>query len=126
MADGIEKARKHRLPGIIEDIIAQHHGTTMVGSTLFYDKAVTESKERGTIAKEDDFRYPGPRPQTKEAAIILLADSVEAASRSMVAKGCPSSTVWSGISLTCGGSLTGVMAMDTVASFEVVEPSLAL
>jgi len=77
---GIEMARKHKLPQVIEDMIPQHHGTTPIW--FFYRKA-QETEKHGTVA-EDDFRYAGPKPQTKESAIMLLADSVEAAVRSMM------------------------------------------
>ncbi|MDQ0414461.1 putative nucleotidyltransferase with HDIG domain [Mesobacillus stamsii] len=75
--DGAEMLRKHRMPKEIIDIAEQHHGTTLL--KFFYHKA-TKSGHEG---KEEDFRYPGPKPQTKEAAVIGIADSVEAAVRSM-------------------------------------------
>jgi len=77
--DGLEMAAKHRLPKAIQDIISQHHGTTLV--SYFYHKA-KESDGSGNI---DDavYRYDGPKPQTREAAIIMMADSVEAAVRSL-------------------------------------------
>ncbi len=77
--DGLELAREHRLPPPIVDIIAQHHGTTLL--SFFHAKALEMSGEDGV--DETTFRYPGPKPQTKEAALIMLADSVEAASRSL-------------------------------------------
>jgi putative nucleotidyltransferase with HDIG domain len=73
--DGIERARKMKLPRKLIEIIEQHHGTTMM--EMFYKKAVTESKD----ASQDSYRYPGPRPKTKETALVMLADSVEAAAR---------------------------------------------
>jgi len=77
--DGVELARQHRLPEVVIDFIRQHHGTTLV--KYFYHKA----KETGPDENwdEKDFRYPGPKPQSKEAAIVLLADSVEAAARTL-------------------------------------------
>ncbi|MBM3240761.1 HDIG domain-containing protein [Candidatus Poribacteria bacterium] len=78
--NGVKKAQKHRLPKVIEQVISQHHGTTMV--SFFYEKALAEENRK--IVEEEDFRYNGPKPQSKEAAIIMLADSVEAASRSMM------------------------------------------
>jgi cyclic-di-AMP phosphodiesterase PgpH len=75
--DGAEMLKKHRMPKEIVDIAEQHHGTTLL--KFFYHKATTNGKE----AKEEDYRYPGPRAQTKEAAIVGIADSVEAAVRSM-------------------------------------------
>ncbi|WP_053364139.1 HD family phosphohydrolase [Bacillus sp. FJAT-27251] len=76
-ADGAEMLRKHKMPKEIVDIAEQHHGTTLL--KFFYHKA----KQSGSDAKEADFRYPGPKAQTKEIAIIGIADSVEAAVRSM-------------------------------------------
>ncbi len=72
---GVELAQQHKLGDEIMDIIRQHHGTNVI--RYFYEKA----KELGENPKEEDYRYPGPRPQTKEAAIIMLADAVEASSR---------------------------------------------
>ncbi|MCL2184083.1 MAG: HDIG domain-containing protein [Chitinispirillia bacterium] len=77
--DGVELARKHRLPMVIRDMIEQHHGTSSV--SFFYEKALELDPHKQV--QEKDFRYPGPPPQTREAAIIMLADSVEAASRSL-------------------------------------------
>jgi hypothetical protein len=73
--DGIEMAKKMKLPRKIIEVIEQHHGTTMI--EMFYKKASEESKD----ANQDSFRYPGPRPKTKETALVMLADSVEAAAR---------------------------------------------
>ncbi|NLC51272.1 MAG: HD domain-containing protein, partial [Firmicutes bacterium] len=77
--DGYEMAKNAKMPKVITDIIRQHHGTGLV--SFFYQKAL----ESGRYEKvnEEDFRYEGPLPQTKEAAIIMLADSVEAAVRSL-------------------------------------------
>ncbi len=77
--DGLEMAQQEKLPGIILDIIRQHHGTSLI--SYFYHQAVEKEKNEDVI--EDNFRYEGPKPQTKEAAIIMLADSVEAAVRAM-------------------------------------------
>jgi hypothetical protein len=77
--DGVDLAKKHRLPKIIRDMIEQHHGTSSV--SFFYEKALELDPHKQV--QEKDFRYPGPPPQTREAAIIMLADSVEAASRSL-------------------------------------------
>jgi putative nucleotidyltransferase with HDIG domain len=74
--DGVDMAKKMKLPKRLISIIEQHHGTTP--TELFYQKALSESPE----TNQDSFRYPGPKPKTKEAAIIMLADSVEAAARS--------------------------------------------
>ena len=78
LTDSVELGRKHRFPSTVLDIIAQHHGTTSVGVGYFYQQA---TKESDTEVDEASFRYPGPRPRTKEAAIVMLADSVEAAVR---------------------------------------------
>jgi cyclic-di-AMP phosphodiesterase PgpH len=75
--DGAEMLKKHRMPKEIVDIAEQHHGTTLL--KFFYHKAT----KNGQDAKEVDYRYPGPRAQTKESAIVGIADSVEAAVRSM-------------------------------------------
>ena len=77
--DGVEDARAHRLPEAVIDIIQQHHGTSLI--TYFYQKA-KELKPFASIA-EEDYRYQGPRPRTKVAAIVMMADSVEAASRTL-------------------------------------------
>lgn len=77
--DGLELAREYRLPKVIQDIIAQHHGTSLI--TYFYHKALEQC--RSDSVREEDFRYEGPIPQSKEAAIVMLADSVEAAIRSL-------------------------------------------
>lgn len=77
--DGEELAMKYKLPKAIRDIIIQHHGTTLVA--FFYHKA--KQGEKGLEVKESNFRYEGPKPQTREAAVVLLADAVEAAVRSL-------------------------------------------
>lgn len=76
---GLEKARDLGLPLRVTDIISQHHGTGLI--SYFYGKAVEEYGE-GRVNRED-YRYPGPNPETKEAAVVLLADTVEAASRTL-------------------------------------------
>jgi len=75
--DGVEMARKHHLPSVITDFIQTHHGTSLVG--YFYSKALGQDGE----VSELDFRYPGRRPQTKEQGILMVCDSIEAASRSL-------------------------------------------
>ena len=79
--DGAEIGRKDKLPQVILDIIQQHHGTSLM--TFFYMRAAENSTDRDKV-EESSFRYEGPRPHSKEAAIVMLADSVEAAVRSMV------------------------------------------
>ena len=82
--DGADLARQHRLPEPIIDFIEQHHGTTLV--EYFYRRANerNEANPDGTEIDESDFRYPGPKPQSKEAAVLMLADAVESASRALV------------------------------------------
>ena len=75
--DGLQLLREYRLPEEIRQISASHHGTSPV--IFFYNKSLTENGE----ANINDFRYPGPKPQTREEAIVMLADTVEAASRSL-------------------------------------------
>ncbi|MDR1414062.1 MAG: HDIG domain-containing protein [Puniceicoccales bacterium] len=94
--DGVELAKEHKLPPRIIDIIQQHHGTTVI--QYFYEKAKREliaSTDTSNMSEEEihtlitnkvdssTFRYDGPRPRTKENLIVMLADSVEAASRTM-------------------------------------------
>jgi membrane-associated HD superfamily phosphohydrolase len=75
--EGMELARKYKLKRPIREAIEQHHGTDLV--YYFYKLA----KDSGECISEHDFRYPGPRPQTRETAILSLADACEAASRSL-------------------------------------------
>jgi putative nucleotidyltransferase with HDIG domain len=77
--EGLEIARKARLPKLIRDIIPQHHGTGPI--SFFYQKALALDPD--TTLKEHDFSYPGPKPKSKEAGIIMLADSVESATRTL-------------------------------------------
>jgi cyclic-di-AMP phosphodiesterase PgpH len=76
--DGIELGRRHKLPEGIIDMIPQHHGTRLIN--YFFHKAKEQAAELPP-PPEDSFRYPGPKPQTKVAGIIMLADTVEASSR---------------------------------------------
>lgn len=78
--DGLELADQYRLPRPIRDIIAQHHGTSLI--SFFYQQALAGC-EMHTPVLEQQFRYSGPKPQSKEAGIVMLADAVEAASRSL-------------------------------------------
>jgi putative nucleotidyltransferase with HDIG domain len=80
---GIDLARTYKLPPRIISIIPQHHGTGLM--KFFYYKARESAESADGDALEHEFRYPGPRPQTKEAAIIMIADSVEAAARTVKA-----------------------------------------
>ncbi|HIK94715.1 MAG TPA: HDIG domain-containing protein, partial [Planctomycetes bacterium] len=80
--DGAEMAEQHNLPRRLIDFIEQHHGTTLV--EYFYREAANRADEdHRTDADESTFRYPGPRPQSKEAGVMMLADAVESASRTL-------------------------------------------
>lgn len=78
--DGAELAHEHKLPKPVVDLITQHHGTSLV--SFFFGLALENDKNEKTI-NEEDFRYSGPKPQTKEAALVMMADSVEAAVRAL-------------------------------------------
>ncbi len=77
--NGVEIAREHKLGQVIIDTIQQHHGTSLI--SFFYEKAKLLKGE--DAVNIDDFRYPGPRPQTREAGLVMLADVLEAASRTL-------------------------------------------
>ncbi|MDP1560765.1 MAG: HDIG domain-containing protein [Pirellulaceae bacterium] len=79
--DGAEMARQYKLPKPIIDMIEQHHGTTLV--EYFYRQAKNEERRDSGSVEESDFRYPGPKPQSREAAVMMLADACESASRAM-------------------------------------------
>ncbi len=81
--DGVELARQHHLPQSIVDLIEQHHGTTLV--EYFYREATRrcDGDPDAAAVQESAFRYPGPKPQTKEAGILMIADAVESASRTL-------------------------------------------
>lgn len=78
--DGIEMAEAQGIPAILIDMIKQHHGTSLI--EYFYEKAKREAEE-GELVEEAHFRYSGPKPQSKEAAILMLADTIEATSRTL-------------------------------------------
>ncbi|WP_146436831.1 HD family phosphohydrolase [Blastopirellula retiformator] len=83
--DGADLARKHKLPRAIIDFIEQHHGTTLV--EYFYREASRRSESdpsSGEEVDESSYRYPGPKPQTKEAGVMMIADMIESASRTLV------------------------------------------
>ncbi|MBL0713192.1 MAG: HDIG domain-containing protein [Desulfosarcina sp.] len=77
--DGIEMARRYKLGAVITATIQQHHGTSMI--RYFYEKA--KKKAGASAVNMGDYRYPGPKPQTREAGLVMLADAVEAASRTL-------------------------------------------
>ena len=82
--EGMELARQHGLPEKVIDFIPQHHGTNRI--PFFYDKALKQAAARKNpkdTIHEEDFCYPGPKPQTKETAIVMLADLVEASTRTI-------------------------------------------
>ena len=85
--DGSDLARQHRLPQPIIDLIEQHHGTTLV--EYFYGRASQQSQADPDVAEVEEatFRYPGPKPQTKEAGVLMLADAAESACRSLIEPG---------------------------------------
>jgi len=78
--EGLALAKKNKLNPMIADFIPQHHGTSLMH--YFYQKALEDSEDEKGV-KEENYRYPGPKPQRPETAIVLLADSVEAATRSL-------------------------------------------
>jgi putative nucleotidyltransferase with HDIG domain len=82
--DGADLARQHHLPQPIIDFIQQHHGTTLV--EYFYHRANEQSESNPDAGEVDEssYRYPGPKPQSKEAAVMMVADAVESASRALV------------------------------------------
>lgn len=80
--DGADLGRRHGLPQSIIDLIEQHHGTTLV--EYFYSEAARRSeREAAGELDETPFRYPGPKPQTQEAAVLMLADMAESACRTL-------------------------------------------
>jgi hypothetical protein len=88
VSDGVDMLKKQKLPSVIVEIVAQHHGTTLI--RYFYNKALKIAKQEASDAADsiieiplDSYRYPGPKPQSMEAVILLIADSVEAAVRSL-------------------------------------------
>ena len=84
VTDGERIARKHRLPEVIIHFIKSHHGTSV--TRYFYNSAVNQAKEQGKTAQDvrkEDYAYPGPKPHSKEAAILMMADAIEARSRTL-------------------------------------------
>ena len=80
--DGIEMAREYNLPAVLRQFIETHHGTTVI--EYFYSEAKRKSESEGlSMPSESEFRYAGPKPRTKEAAIVMLADTAEGAVRSL-------------------------------------------
>jgi len=82
--DGVDLAQQHNLPRPLIDFVEQHHGTTLV--EYFYHEAakqVDQQPDHKTDAEESSFRYPGPKPQSREAGVLMIADAVESASRTL-------------------------------------------
>ncbi len=79
--DGIEMAKEYGLPAVLRQFIDTHHGTTLI--EYFYNEAKKQQDEKQSELSESEFRYAGPKPRTKEAAIVMLADAVESSLRSM-------------------------------------------
>lgn len=79
--DGLELAREHGLPQVIQDAVSQHHGTRLI--KYFYHRAMEQHDPEATEVTEDKYRYPGPKPQNKVMGVLMLADAVEAASRTL-------------------------------------------
>jgi putative nucleotidyltransferase with HDIG domain len=83
VTDGLELARQWRLPRVVQDAIPQHHGTRLV--SYFWAKAQRHAEEGGPRSGADEgvFRYPGPKPQSREVALVMIADACEASSRAL-------------------------------------------
>lgn len=79
--DGIEIAKEFGLPTVLRQFIETHHGTTLM--EYFYNEARKKQDDRQTTVSESEFRYPGPKPLSKEAAIVMLADAAESAARTL-------------------------------------------
>ncbi|MBF0144887.1 MAG: HDIG domain-containing protein [Magnetococcales bacterium] len=79
--DGLELAKTHKLGGPIIEAILSHHGTSLL--QFFYNKAINQAAKKGEYINPEEFRYPGPKPFSREAGILMLADSVEAAARTL-------------------------------------------
>jgi len=77
VTEGVDMLKQYHFPNAVRDIVQQHQGTTV--KKYFYRQAL----EQGLDVREDDFRYPGPRPRSKEAAIVMMADTVEASTRTL-------------------------------------------
>lgn len=80
--EGLELAREHGLPRVVQDAIGQHHGTRLI--KYFYHRAIEQRESVTGEVTDSKYRYPGPRPQNKVMGILMLADGVEAASRTLV------------------------------------------
>jgi putative nucleotidyltransferase with HDIG domain len=81
VTDGLELAQQYKLPDRIRDFIAEHHGQRIVKG--FYHKAVELAGDEANAVDREKFRYPGPRPRSREAGVVMLADAVESTSRAL-------------------------------------------
>jgi len=81
VVEGLKLAQEYGLPKVVSDFIPMHHGTTRV--EYFYRLALKEAEEKGQKVDESAFRYPGPKPNTKETGILMICEAVEAAVRSI-------------------------------------------
>ncbi len=81
--DGVKLAEEQKLPDPVTRFITEHHGTKLMA--FFYNKALNQAEEKGDPVEESDYRYPGPKPTSKETAILMMSDAVEAASRTLKA-----------------------------------------
>jgi hypothetical protein len=79
--DGMEMAREYNLPKSIRPFIQEHHGTTLV--EYFYHQACNRQEESDGTVSDTEYRYPGPKPRSRETVVVMIADAVESASRSM-------------------------------------------
>jgi hypothetical protein len=80
--DGLELVNQYRLPQAIRDAVEQHHGTRLMN--FFYRRALEQQPKGASAIPESDYRYPGPKPQSRVMGVLMLADGVEAASRTLV------------------------------------------
>ncbi len=83
VTEGLEMARQYRLPKLVADAIPQHHGTRVVGYFFHKARKELEGKEGAPPLDESIYRYPGPKPQFREAALVMIADAVEASTRAL-------------------------------------------
>ena len=77
VTEGLRLAKESNLPVVVQDFISEHHGTQLI--SIFYNQAMKEAEEEGVT--REDFTYPGPKPQSRETAIAMMADSIESATR---------------------------------------------
>ena len=121
IAYGLTLAAEHRLPQFLRDIINEHHGTSMI--KYFYCKAkdAENPDEPNTFINEDDYRYPYLIPQSRESAVVMLADGVEAAVRSMMAQGKDVGNMQEMIDKMIKGKLTDGSLADSKLSIRDVD-----